>query len=109
MLWMTRGESAGLYRILDDIADQQLPKSEMAEMAENIKGMRAEMLPKKDMAEMAENIKGMMAEMKTESEMTRKILGSMSATLKSIDGKLEGIPGPPEPVTLPTGNGGTCV
>ncbi|ABK77361.1 hypothetical protein CENSYa_0728 [Cenarchaeum symbiosum A] len=84
MLWMTRGESAGLYRIIDDIADQQLPKSEMVEMAENIKGMRAEM--------------------KTESEKTGKVLGSiagtlegMNKTLKSIDGKLDGNPGPSVP------------
>ncbi|ABK77373.1 hypothetical protein CENSYa_0740 [Cenarchaeum symbiosum A] len=80
MLWMTRGESAGLYRILDDISKQQLPKSEMAEMAENIKGI------------------------KTESEKTGKVLGSiagtlegMNKTLKSIDGKLDGNPGPSGP------------
>ncbi|ABK77360.1 hypothetical protein CENSYa_0727 [Cenarchaeum symbiosum A] len=83
---------------------EMLPKKDMAEMAENIKGMRAEMLPKKDMAEMAENIKGMRAEMKTESEKTGKVLGSiagtlegMNKTLKSIDGKLDGNPGPSVP------------
>ncbi|ABK77364.1 hypothetical protein CENSYa_0731 [Cenarchaeum symbiosum A] len=113
MLWTTRGEVIGLKNLLNGISDQLLPKKDMAEMAENIKGMRAEMLPKKDMAEMAENIKGMRAEMlpkkdmakmaenikgiKTESEKTREILGGMAETLKSIDGKLDGNPGPSGP------------
>ncbi|ABK77350.1 hypothetical protein CENSYa_0717 [Cenarchaeum symbiosum A] len=44
----------------------------------------------------------------SESEKTREILGSTAATLKSIDGKLDRIPGPPAPTTLPTRNGGTC-
>ncbi|ABK77371.1 hypothetical protein CENSYa_0738 [Cenarchaeum symbiosum A] len=94
MLWMTRGESAGLYRIIDDIADQQLPKSEMAEMAENIKGIKTE----------SEKTGKVLAEIKTESEKTGKVLGSiagtlegMNKTLKSIDGKLDGNPGPSGP------------
>ncbi|ABK77363.1 hypothetical protein CENSYa_0730 [Cenarchaeum symbiosum A] len=84
MLWMTRGESAGLYRILDDIADQMFPKSEMVEMAENIKGIKTE----------SEKTGKVLAEIKTESKKTREILGSMAETLKSLDGKLDSNPGP---------------
>ncbi|ABK77362.1 hypothetical protein CENSYa_0729 [Cenarchaeum symbiosum A] len=95
MLWMTRGESAGLYRIIDDIADQQLPKSEMVEMAENIKGMRAEM--KTESEKTREVLGKMRAEMKTESEKTREVFSGIAKTLKSLDGKLDSIPGPSGP------------
>ncbi|ABK77370.1 hypothetical protein CENSYa_0737 [Cenarchaeum symbiosum A] len=98
MLLSTHTEVVGLKVKLDGISKQQLPKSEMAEMAENIKGMRAEMKTE------SEKTGKVLAEIKTESEKTGKVLGSiagtlegMNKTLKSIDGKLDGNPGPSGP------------
>ncbi|ABK77355.1 hypothetical protein CENSYa_0722 [Cenarchaeum symbiosum A] len=119
MLLSTHTEVVGLKTTLDSISKQQLPKSEMAEMAENIKGMRAEINTESEktrevLGEMraeSEKTREVLGEMRAESEKTREVLGEMRAesektrevfsaiakTLKSLDGKLDGNPGPSGP------------